>query len=123
VKPLARHAIVLFVSQASNADWRFTDADGSERTVRVSARFQVDRAEAAIAAAREGRGILAALSYQVDPDLASGALVRVLDRFERPPIPVHLVYPGGRLITPRLRAFLDFGAPRLSQLNELQQPG
>jgi DNA-binding transcriptional LysR family regulator len=91
--------------------------------VRVSARFQVDRAEAAIAAARDGRGILAALSYQVAPDLASGALVRVLDRFERPPIPVHLVYPGGRLITPRLRAFLDFVAPRLSQLNELRQPG
>jgi DNA-binding transcriptional LysR family regulator len=120
---LAHHEIVLFMSQASGADWKFTGADGSERTVRVSGRFQVDRAEAAIAAARAGRGILSALSYQVAPDLVSGALVRVLDRFERPPIPVHLVYPGGRLITPRLRAFLDFAAPRLSRLDELRQPG
>jgi DNA-binding transcriptional LysR family regulator len=117
---LVHQEIVLLVSRASGADWRFMEADGSERTVRVSARFQVDRAEAAIAAAREGRGILSALSYQVAPDLASGALVRVLERFEQPPIPVHLVYPGRRLITPRLRAFLDFAVPRLSRLRELR---
>ena len=92
---------MLHVSRASGADWRFTDpVDGGERTVRVAARFQVDKAEAAIAAAREGRGVLAVLSYQVAPDLASGALVRLLRPFERPPVPVQLVYPSARLLAP-----------------------
>src|SRR3954451_842667 len=118
---LAGHEIVLHVSRASGADWRFTDpGDGGERTVRVAARFQVDKAEAAIAAAREGRGVLAVLSYQVAPDLASGGLVRPLRPFERPPVPVQLVYPSARLLAPRVRAFLDFAAPRLSGLAELR---
>ena len=53
--------------------------------------------------------MLAVLSYQVAPDLASGTLVRLLMPFERPPVPVQLVYPSARLLAPRVRAFLDFG--------------
>jgi DNA-binding transcriptional LysR family regulator len=114
------HEIVLHVSRAAGAEWRFADPGGGERTVRVAARFQVDRAEAAIAAAREGRGVLCALSYQVAPDLASGALVRLLEAFERPPVPVRLVYPSARLLAPRVRAFLDFAVPRLTALDVLR---
>jgi DNA-binding transcriptional LysR family regulator len=117
---LADHEIVLFAGQAAGADWRFVEPGGGERTVRVAARFQVDQAEAAILAAREGRGILAALSYQVAPDLAAGALVRLLERFERPLMPVQLVHPSGRLLASRVRAFLDFAAPRLARLKELR---
>jgi DNA-binding transcriptional LysR family regulator len=114
------HDIVLHVSRAAGAEWRFAGPVGEERTVRVAARFQVDRAEAAIAAAREGRGVLSVLSYQVAPDFASGALVRLLRPFERPPMPVQLVYPSARLLAPRVRAFLDFAVPRLSGLEELR---
>jgi DNA-binding transcriptional LysR family regulator len=64
--------------------------------------------------------VLAVLSYQVAPELASGALVRLLKTFERPPVPVQLVYPSARLLAPRVRAFLDFVAPRLSGLEELR---
>src|SRR5512143_2703988 len=58
---LADHDIVLFVNQANTADWRFANPESGERTVRVNARFQVNRAEAAIAAARDGHGVLTVL--------------------------------------------------------------
>ena len=118
---LSGHRIILFVPQGSGAVWRFAGVDGRERTLRVTGRFQVNRAEAAIDAVRDGQGITATLSYQVASDLAAGTLVRILRDFEQPSIPVQLVYPSTRLMAPRLRAFLDFAVPKLSALSELRQ--
>lgn len=118
---LAAHDIVLFFNHANNADWRFVDSAKRDQVIRVDARFSVNRAEAAIAAARDGQGVLSVLSYQVAAELADGSLVRVLRRFERPPIPVQLVVPTARLMPPRVRSFLDFAAPRLSALGVLER--
>jgi DNA-binding transcriptional LysR family regulator len=118
---LVGHDIVLFVNQANSADWRFVDRNKQELTVRVTARFQINRAEAAIVAARDGHGILSVLSYQVAAELAEGSLVRILRRFERPSIPVQLVVPTSRLMPPRVRTFLDFALPRLSALDVLER--
>lgn len=114
---LAGHDIVLFANSSTGASWRFAD-----REVRLTARFQVNRSEAAIAAARDGKGITRVLSYQVAPYLADGSLVRLMRDHEPPPIPVQFVFPSARLMAPRLRAFLDFTAPRLSRLRVLRQP-
>lgn len=116
---LARHDIVLFFNHANSADWRFSTASRREQVVRVNARFKINRAEAAIVAAREGHGVLSVLSYQVAPELADGSLRRLLRRFERPPIPVHLVVPTARLMPSRVRSFLDFAQPRLAKLEVL----
>jgi len=118
---LAGHDILLFASRFGT-DWRFAMPGGRERQLRVSARFSVDRAEVAVAAAREGRGVLRTLSYQVAPDLAAGRLVRLLARYEVAPVPVQLVMPSARLMAPRVRAFLDFAVPRLAALPELSPP-
>jgi len=69
-----------------------------------------------LAAARDGRGLALALSYQVADDLCSGALVRLLPEWEPPPLPVQLVVPGGRHRAPLVRAFLDHAAAALAAL-------
>jgi hypothetical protein len=43
----------------------------------------------------------------------AGRLAIALEKFEPPPPPVSLVYGGQRLLPLKLRAFLDFAAPRL----------
>jgi DNA-binding transcriptional LysR family regulator len=53
------------------------------------------------------------LSYQVADALSDGRLVRVLQPFEGPPEPVHLVHAGQGRLPMKLRAFLDFASPRL----------
>jgi DNA-binding transcriptional LysR family regulator len=45
--------------------------------------------------------------------LRAGSLALALEPFEPVPWPVNLVYPGGHMLPLKLRAFLDFAAPRL----------
>lgn len=80
----------------------------------------VNHGDVAIAAAIAGRGLARALSYQVVDDLAAGRLQRVLQDFEPPPIPVHIVYPEGRKAAAKVRAFVDYAVPRLRQLPALR---
>jgi DNA-binding transcriptional LysR family regulator len=52
--------------------------------------------------------------------IASGALVEVLRDHAPPPVPVQLVYPESRLVSLKVRAFIDFSAARLrAALGEL----
>jgi DNA-binding transcriptional LysR family regulator len=53
------------------------------------------------------------LSYQIAASIRAGRLSIILDQFEPPPWPVSLVYTGQGLVPLKLRAFLDFAAPRL----------
>ncbi|TGS50238.1 LysR family transcriptional regulator, partial [bacterium M00.F.Ca.ET.179.01.1.1] len=53
------------------------------------------------------------LSYQVEAAVRSGALRILLREFEPEPWPVNLVHAGQGLLPVKLRAFLDFAAPRL----------
>jgi DNA-binding transcriptional LysR family regulator len=116
---LAGHDLVVFGPQAAPPVWRFAGGEGREVTLRPQARFAVNEAEAAVAAAAEGRGILQSLSYQAAEEVASGRLERILRAHEPPPIPVQLVFPAGRFMPARLRAFLDEAAPRLAALGVL----
>lgn len=117
---LAGHDTVVFHGRAMPPDWRFASEEGREATVRVTPRFAVNEARAAVAAAVAGHGIIRALSYQMAEELDSGALIRLLPDWEAPPLPVHLVFPSARLMPPRVRAFLDFAAPRLAALAVLR---
>jgi len=92
--------------------WRF-GAGRSETAVTIRPRLSVTTAEASIDAAIAGIGVARPLSYQVARALAEGSLALVLENFEPPPGPVNLLHAGGRKVPLKLRAFLDFAAPRL----------
>ena len=79
--------------------------------VAVQSRLAVSSADAAADAA--GLGITRLLCYQVSKAIAERQLNLLMRPFEPPPLAVHLVYTSGRLVPQKLRAFLDFTAPRL----------
>jgi DNA-binding transcriptional LysR family regulator len=112
---LARHDVVFTASHPTPPEWRFRDG-ARERAVRLTPRLTVSHVEAAVSAAAQGHGIAAAFSYQVDDELRDGRLVRLLPRFERPPLPVQLVVPSARLMPMRVRLFLDHAASHLGRL-------
>ena len=111
---LAGHNCVTFEGLAAPATWSF-GAGKAETTVPVRSRLQVNTAEAAIDAAIAGLGLTRVLSYQADAAARAGALRVVLEPFEPPPWPVSLVHAGQGLLPVKLRAFLDFAAPRLKE--------
>ncbi|HEX2529459.1 MAG TPA: LysR family transcriptional regulator [Geminicoccus sp.] len=105
---LAAHDCITFAGSAQSSAWTF----GDERVL-VRSRLLVNAAEPAVEAAVAGLGITRVLSYQAHHALRDGSLEIVLEGFEPPPLPVHLVHRGGRLLPLKLRAFIDFAAPRL----------
>ena len=111
---LAAHDCITFEGLASPATWAFASGK-SELTSPVRARLSVNTAEAAIDAATAGVGLTRVLSYQVADAMRAGALHAVLREFEPNPWPVSLVHAGQGLLPVKLRAFLDFAAPRLRE--------
>jgi DNA-binding transcriptional LysR family regulator len=92
--------------------WSF-HKDGQWLEVPVRTRLRVNTAEAAVDAAVTGTGIVRVFLYQAESALRGGTLKRLLKHYEPEPAPVHLVYPGQGQLPLKLRAFLDFAAPRL----------
>jgi DNA-binding transcriptional LysR family regulator len=109
---LSKHDCITFGGLTSPVSWIFASGKSS-LSVRVRSRLVVNTAEAAIDAAVAGLGITRVLSYQVANAIRTGALVFALRKFEPPAVPVSLVYAGQGLLPLKLRAFLDFAAPRL----------
>jgi DNA-binding transcriptional LysR family regulator len=95
-------------------EWPFL-LDGKEVRVAVGGRFSCNVGEPVIDAARAGVGVVMALGYQVAEDIAAGRLVRVLETFETPPLPVNAVYHSPRLMAARVRVFLDLLTLRIPQ--------
>ena len=105
---LEQHDCITFENLMSPDRWRFGD-----QRVRIGSRLIVNTADAAICAAEAGLGITRVLSYQVADAVADGRLQIVLAGEEPEAWPVHLLY-GGGILPQKLRAFIDFAAPRLS---------
>ncbi len=112
---LVFHATIVAFSRGGLLEWRFRDG-GRDRVVRLTPRLLVNDIEAMLLAARSGHGLARALSYQVVEELRSGALVRLLTEFEPSQEPVHLLFSGGGMARPTVRAFVSFAAEFLGRL-------
>lgn len=109
---LKTHSVVAFSGLMPSREWRFGNEQGDSR-VTINPALEINDAAAAIGAAEMGHGITVALSYMVGDKIREGQLTAILKDYAPPPHPVHLVYPQARLIAPKVRAFIDFAAPRL----------
>jgi DNA-binding transcriptional LysR family regulator len=77
-------------------------------------RLWTTSADSATAAATSGLGLVQTTGYQAEQGVRDGTLAIVLREFECPMTPVSLVYASNRLLPLKLRAFIDFAAPRLA---------
>lgn len=94
-----------YSSQPPASEWLFRDA-GGDHVVPVRSRFHANNVKALLAAALDGFGIMLGPEVAVKEDLAAGRLVRVLQAYEAPERPMHVVFPVRR-ITPKVRSFID----------------
>ena len=82
--------------------------DGGVTTVEVPSAIAVNDPDAYIICALQGMGVIQAARYQVRPYLASGALVEILAATPPTPMPISLLYPPGRMASPRLGVFANW---------------
>jgi DNA-binding transcriptional LysR family regulator len=111
---LAGHDCIAFEGLELWRDWNFT-ATGREKTVIIRPRYSVNTADAVIAGAVAGIGVARVITYQVSDRIRSGTLRTVLDAFAPAPMPVQLVHAPRQPQPLKLKAFLDFVAPRLQR--------
>ena len=93
-------------SSALAPDWRFVE-DGREIRVVPMPRFSTNSFDAAIRYAEQGGGLTRVMAYQAADALKRGRLKIVLAKFEQPALPIHIVYPTSRLLSAKVRAFID----------------
>ncbi|WP_175745615.1 LysR family transcriptional regulator [Burkholderia ambifaria] len=103
---LRAHRCIVMGDQP-RAEWRFDGAHGTV-AVEVTAALLTNDGGAARTLALEGAGIALKSIWDVGADLDAGRLIRVLPAFAAPAAPLHAVYPGGRHVPLRVRAFVDF---------------
>lgn len=114
---LAQHRCLQFLGVVPRAEWEFSDGGSDGKTIRVPIKgvLTTNQIDIAFDACIKGLGCGVFLDYQVRDALAAGSLQRVLQDFEPAPIPVQIVYPHSRLLSSRVRSFVDWTVPRLRQ--------
>jgi DNA-binding transcriptional LysR family regulator len=105
---IAAHDTIQFGAMAAS-EWRFV-GNGSEVRAAHAPRFITNSADAAIQYAEAGGGLTRVMFYQAADALRAGRLRIVLAKFEQKPLPIHLVYPTSRLLSAKVRAFIDLVA-------------
>ena len=111
---LTAHSCISFDRLAAVDSWRFT-RNSIDTLVPIHSRLIVNTAEAAIDGAIAGVGLTRVISYQVSDALRAGSLRLALCEYESSSVPVSLLFDGQRRLALKLRAFLDFAAPRLRE--------
>jgi DNA-binding transcriptional LysR family regulator len=112
---LAGHDCISYAGSVSPDVWTFV-RDKTNFAVPVHARLVVGSAEAACDAASAGVGITSAFAHNIQLAQERGALTTLLDEFQPATLPVNLVYTANRFLPIKVRAFLDFAAPRLKRI-------
>lgn len=111
---LPGHAGIRFTGRSVLSEWQYRE-NGRNLTVRFNPRLMTNSVDAAINACRDGLGIGAFLSYMVQAPVRAGELKPILRKYESEPLPIHFLYPHSKLLSARVRAFIDFAVPRLRQ--------
>jgi DNA-binding transcriptional LysR family regulator len=88
--------------------WRFRDAAGGERAVRIAGTLHSNNGDLLAEIAARGCGIVFEPAFIVGPDVRAGRLVPLLQDFIAPPVPIYAVYPSRKHLSAKVRAFVDF---------------
>ncbi|UVH52836.1 LysR family transcriptional regulator [Pseudomonas sp. CBSPBW29] len=106
--------IVTSSSSQLVSEWQFMEG-GQPLNVAVEPRLVVTANNAAINLARLGWGVTRVLSYQVASDVRAGALEIILQDFEPPALPIHVVFQNSARVPAKVNTFVDFLVSRLGQ--------
>jgi DNA-binding transcriptional LysR family regulator len=103
---IAAHDTIQFGSNSASTGWRFVEG-GKEIRLDYAPRLSTNSADAAIQYAEAGGGLTRVLAYQATEAIKHGRLKVVLTKFGLPPLPIHIVYPTSRLLSAKVRTFID----------------
>ncbi|HSV51607.1 MAG TPA: LysR family transcriptional regulator [Burkholderiaceae bacterium] len=105
---LAQHEWLALTLLPAPLTWKFTSARGRSRSVRMNGRLRTDSSATLRALLQSGAGVSAMDQFSVAEAVRTGQLVRLLPGWSLPKGGVYAVYPPGRHVPAKVRAFIDF---------------
>lgn len=111
---LSEHQALIYSREPGHL-WRFAQGD-QEQQVTVSGRIRVNAAEGLRAALLAHQGLATASQWMFAPELASGAVKALLTDWQLPRQQLWAVFPGGRLVSAKARAFVEYVEQLLERL-------
>jgi DNA-binding transcriptional LysR family regulator len=108
---LSQHRTIALTAVGDPHVWRF-GTDGNTQRVAINPAYVTNSADAAIWHACNHGGLTLALSYQIVDFVRGGALQPVMVAQEPEPLPISFVYPSSRLLTRRVRAFIELSSAK-----------
>ena len=105
---LASHEWVALSLLKTPLTWKFSSPRGQVRTVRMRARLRTDTAGALRGLLEAGAGVSVLDQFSAAPALRAGTLARLLPQWSLPKGGVYAVFPPGRFVPAKARAFADF---------------
>ena len=110
VEDISRHACLNFSYEQLRHYWPMKGPDGDTVNIPISSTVISNNGELLRQCALAGMGIMIRPSFALGDDLAAGRLVRLLPHHELGRLTVVLVYPSRRLLSAKVRSFVDFMA-------------
>lgn len=105
---LAEHEWVALSLMPTPLTWKFTSRRNVTQTVHVKSRMRVDSPGALRSMLRHGCGVSVLDQFSAEEALKAGHLVRVLADWTLPRAGIYAVYPPGRHVAAKVRAFIAF---------------
>jgi DNA-binding transcriptional LysR family regulator len=112
---LRDHNVITYRYQDSANKWHFRMKDSESTSVDVSGTSMMNNSLAIREAVLEGIGVTRAPTFVVGKDIQEGRLVKLLAGYEILQVAIFLVYPQRRHLSPKIRAFVEFMAARISE--------
>jgi len=106
-KDLTNVPCILFTGLSHGNNWHLHQGD-KIHSIPVKGPLSCNNITSALNVVKESLGLGMFLSYQVEQELEKGELLTVLAEFEPPPLDVNIVYSHAKLMSTRVRYFVDW---------------
>ncbi|MBE1284769.1 MAG: LysR family transcriptional regulator [Rhodobacteraceae bacterium] len=111
---LTDHMLLHFTSKSVGNVWKFPTASGECKLIRSETRLAVNDGQSLLNAAISGVGLAYLPAYLYADAMREGLIVDAMPGLPQMRQGIHAVYPPGRFLQPKVRAFVDFLAHQLS---------
>ncbi|MGF6777736.1 LysR substrate-binding domain-containing protein [Paraburkholderia sp. GAS334] len=102
---LVSHQAIVYEQGGGGSVWSFKRGN-TETAIAVAGRIRVNAAEGVREAVLADMGVAIASEWMFAPEIASGTVKQVLADWELPGIDLWAVFPSGRMVTAKARAFV-----------------
>jgi DNA-binding transcriptional LysR family regulator len=104
---LQNHSVISYSYLATGDEWVFQGPEGEVR-VKTKPKIHTNNGDTCRSAALAHQGIILQPTFLVGQDIQKGDLVALLPEFKGIELGIYAVYPSRKLVSPRIRALVDF---------------